>query len=39
MAGDEFTRMVLGKDATNAERVISNGVIAPGAFNPDHYHK
>ncbi|WP_255699781.1 hypothetical protein [Ruegeria alba] len=39
MAGNEFTRLVVGRDATNAEHVISNGVIAPGAFNPDHYHK
>ncbi len=39
MAEDEFTGIVVGKKATNSEYVISNGVIAPGAFVPDHYHK
>ncbi|MGB7261308.1 MAG: cupin domain-containing protein [Albidovulum sp.] len=39
MAEDEFTGIVVGKDATASEYVISNGVIAPGAFIPDHYHK
>ncbi|MGF1474068.1 MAG: cupin domain-containing protein [Geminicoccaceae bacterium] len=39
MAVDEFTGIVVGKDATNSEYVIRNGVIAPGASIPDHYHK
>ena len=39
MAEDEYTGVVVGKAATNAEYVITNGVIAPGAFIPDHYHK
>ena len=39
MAEDEFTGLVVGKEATNSEYVISNGVIAPEAFIPDHYHK
>lgn len=39
MAENEFTGVVVGKEATNSEYVISNGVIAPGAFIPDHYHK
>jgi quercetin dioxygenase-like cupin family protein len=39
MAADEFTGIVVGKEATDSEYVISNGMIAPGAFIPDHYHK
>lgn len=39
MAEDEFTGIVVGKEATDSEYVISNGEIAPGAFIPDHYHK
>lgn len=39
MAEDEFTGIVVGKESTASEYVISNGVIAPGAFIPDHYHK
>jgi len=39
MADDEFVGIVVGKEATNSEYVVSNGVIAPGAFIPDHYHK
>lgn len=39
MAEDEFAGIVVGKEATDCEYVISNGVIAPGAFIPDHYHK
>ncbi|WP_162798194.1 hypothetical protein [Sulfitobacter sp. SK011] len=32
MAEDEFTGIVVGKESTASEYVISNGVIAPGAF-------
>ena len=39
MAENEYTGIVVGKEATDAEYVISNGMIAPGAFIPDHYHK
>ena len=39
MAEDEYTGIVVGKTATNSEYIISNGVIAPGSFIPDHYHK
>jgi quercetin dioxygenase-like cupin family protein len=39
MAESEYTGMVVGKDATDSEYVISNGTIAPGASIPDHYHK
>lgn len=39
MAEDEYTGIVVGKEATGGAYVISNGVIAPGAFIPDHYHK
>lgn len=39
MAANEFTGVVVGKDPTNSEYVISSGVVAPGAFIPDHYHK
>ena len=39
MADDEFTGIIAGAEATGGAYVISNGVIAPGAFIPDHYHK
>lgn len=39
MAAEEFTGIVVGKNATNSEYIITNGVIAPGAFIPDHFHK
>ena len=39
MAEEEYIGIIVGKDATQSEYVISDGVISPGAFIPDHYHK
>lgn len=39
MAEDEFTGIVVGKEATGSEYVITNGVVAPGAVIPEHFHK
>ena len=38
MSPTEFTGVVVGKDASDGEYVISDGVIGPGGFIPDHYH-
>ena len=39
MSSTEYTGVVVGKDDTNGEYVISDGIIGPGGFIPDHYHK
>lgn len=39
MTENEFTRIIVGKDASNSEYVISDGIIEPNGFVPDHYHK
>lgn len=39
MSETEYTGVVVGKDATQEEYVISDGVVGPGGFIPDHYHK
>ncbi|MCG8331045.1 MAG: cupin domain-containing protein [Chitinophagales bacterium] len=39
MADKEYTGIVVGKEQTNSEYVISDGVIEAGGFVPDHYHK
>jgi len=39
MTEKEFTGIVVGKEATNSEYVITDGVIDPGGFVPKHYHK
>lgn len=39
MTKKEFTGVVVGKEATNSEYVITNGVIEPNGFVPNHYHK
>jgi quercetin dioxygenase-like cupin family protein len=39
MTKNEFTGIVVGKEATNSEYVITNGIIEPEGFVPDHYHK
>lgn len=39
MTENEFTGMVVGKEATNSEYVITDGIIEPNGFVPDHYHK
>ncbi|MEZ5872212.1 MAG: cupin domain-containing protein [Nitratireductor sp.] len=38
MSATEYTGVVVGKEATDSEYVISDGVIAPNGFIPDHYH-
>ncbi|MGB0886123.1 MAG: cupin domain-containing protein [Chitinophagales bacterium] len=39
MTENEFTGIVVGKEATNSEYVITDGVIEPNGFIPNHYHK
>jgi len=39
MTDKEFTGILVGKEATNSEYVISDCLIEPGGFVPDHYHK
>lgn len=39
MANDEYTGVSVGKDATGGEYIVSTGIIGPGGFIPDHYHK
>jgi len=39
MADGEYAGIVVGKEVTGGSYVITNGVIAPGGFVPDHYHK
>ena len=39
MAPNEYVGVVVGKEATDGEYVISDGVMAPGGAVPDHYHK
>ena len=39
MTENEFTKIIVGKEASNFEYVISEGVIEPEGFVPDHYHK
>lgn len=39
MTENEFTGIVVGKEATNSEYVITDGVIEPEGFIPNHYHK
>ncbi|CAB9498536.1 Cupin 2, conserved barrel [Seminavis robusta] len=39
MSNTEYTGVVVGKEATGGEYVITDGVIGPGGFVPDHYHK
>ena len=39
MTENEFTGIVVDKKATNSEYVITNGIIEPEGFVPDHYHK
>ncbi|MGB7285638.1 MAG: hypothetical protein WBC71_01790, partial [Salaquimonas sp.] len=38
MSATEYTGVVVGKEVTDSEYVISDGVIAPAGFIPDHYH-
>lgn len=39
MTENEFTGIVVGKESTNSEYVITDGVIEPNGFIPNHYHK
>lgn len=39
MTENEFTGIVVGKEATNSDYVITDGVIEPNGFIPNHYHK
>lgn len=39
MAEKEYTGIIVSKEQTNSEYIISDGVIQPGGFIPDHYHK
>lgn len=39
MTTSEYTSVIVGKAATNSEYVITEGVIEPNGFVPDHYHK
>lgn len=39
MTEDEFTGIIVGKDASDSEYVITDGIMTPGAFVPAHYHK
>lgn len=39
MSPTEFTGVVVGKGDTASEYFISDGVIGPGGFIPDHFHK
>lgn len=39
MTDKEYTGVVVGKEATNSEYIISDGIIQPDGFVPDHYHK
>ena len=38
MSPTEYTGVVVGAEATGGDYVISDGVIGPGGFIPDHYH-
>lgn len=39
MTENEFTGILVGKEATNSEYVITDGIIEPNGFIPNHYHK
>ena len=39
MTENEFTGIIVGKEATNSEYVITDGIIEPNGFIPNHYHK
>jgi quercetin dioxygenase-like cupin family protein len=39
MSTQEYTDVIAGKGSTNSEYVITDGIIEPGGFVPDHYHK
>lgn len=39
MSEREYTGVVVGKEATNGEYVISDGIVQVGGQIPNHYHK
>ena len=39
MSNTEYAGVVVGRDATNDEYVISDGIIGVNGFVPNHYHK
>jgi len=39
MTENEFTGIIVGKESTNSEYVITDGIIEPNGLVPDHYHK
>jgi len=39
MTDREFTSIIIGKEATDSEYVISDGIMVPGGFVPEHFHK
>ncbi len=39
MAEQEYTGVVVGKEATDGEYAITDGVIEAGGHIPEHYHK
>ena len=39
MAKGEYTNIIVNASQTNSEYVITDGIIGPGGFVPDHYHK
>lgn len=39
MANDEYAGVTVGKEDTGGDYVITTGIIGPGGFIPDHYHK
>lgn len=39
MTDKEYTGIVISKEDTNSEYIISDGIIEPEGFVPDHYHK
>lgn len=39
MSKGEYTNIIANAAQTNSEYVITDGIIEPGGFVPDHYHK
>lgn len=39
MAKGEYTNIIVGSKQSNGEYVISEGIIKPDGFIPEHYHK
>mmetsp|Transcript_27811 Transcript_27811/g.42817 ORF Transcript_27811/g.42817 Transcript_27811/m.42817 type:complete len:219 (-) Transcript_27811:30-686(-) len=39
MSNTEYAGVVVGKESTGGDYVISDGIMAPGGFVPNHFHK